>query len=682
MAETKEYRQDSLSGGMDTLHPNGSVSPDSYRLLVNMDGGDSRAFCRMGGFIKYDGGETGNTCFNNRDLHDQMLGGQVYNTLVTSVMPSSATEYVCGPLATSDRQSREPISLLKSISGPTGRRRLLAGTRSRLYVNDDRGGNWRILADQLGGGCWDSGEGCVPTRFKAATLGNATVLTNNADPVMVWEFDAGVDGCNKWSADYISDLLELGISNAEFVTEFQGFVMIANVTADGFRARNRIYWSDFNNPTSWIPGGESLAAYTELGASEEIRGILPIGGKVRVYTDQAIYDGTLVGDTQLAQAGLVFAFREIYRGTAVPRFNNTLVSAGGAHYYLGEEAVYRVAEYDTEPSEIGWISNAAGVIWRGLSADWVHQVETVSSYGPINRDACDNAVGAYRESDNSLWFSWPVEGNDCPALTLVLWLKTGKSTVYDHGFTAFCEHTPDTSKTMRDFLADIGLCNPINSLEVKEGNPCPRAYVPNTTYEYLWNETEDPDLPIGDNAALAPFCNLCLADICHSCDSDPRYLAASSDDYCIKDIRDDYFYRELLVSQTVATFPATSTATYEQVGYTSLVMSDFANLKTSKEKTARAIKVGYTAADQTPPSVMNMHIAGGEDADCVQWEILTPEPMACQPHQTGYRPQSYARFGAYTTGVHIGWRMFVDGVGGSFCINSVAFKVIHDQKKW
>lgn len=85
--------------------------------------------------------------------------------------------------------------------------------------------------------------------MQGATLGNTTVLVNNVDPVMLWEFDSSVAGCNQWAADYVTELLALGVRTAEFVCEFQGFIFIANVIMDGVRIRNRILWSDFNAPT-------------------------------------------------------------------------------------------------------------------------------------------------------------------------------------------------------------------------------------------------------------------------------------------------------------------------------------------------------------------------------------------------------------------------------------------------
>jgi hypothetical protein len=167
------------------------------------------------------------------------------------------------------------------------------------------------------------------------------------------------------------------VSTAEFVVEFQGFMFIGNVVMDGIRIKNRILWSGFNDPLQWIPGGESLAAFQDLGSSETIVGMKTIGGKIRVYTDKAIYDGVLVGDSTLAQAGLVFAFKEVYRGTAVPKFKNTLIATKNHHYFLGEDEIYRMAEYDTEPTAFEWMHRACGAIFEGTPAMLTQPISTL-----------------------------------------------------------------------------------------------------------------------------------------------------------------------------------------------------------------------------------------------------------------------------------------------------------------
>lgn len=675
----KEVRQDSLSGGLDTRNPNGSVDPSSYRLLINIDGGEARSMQRLAGWVHLGHGEA---CENNHDLHDQMLGGQTYSTSYTSVSVTSASETICGPELLRPNLCDESVQFLKEITSQTGRRRLMAGTRSRIYVSDDRAGSWRILADGLGGACNEGSDcDCNPVHMQGATLGNTTVLVNNVDPVMLWEFDSSVAGCNQWAADYVTELLALGVRTAEFVCEFQGFIFIANVIMDGVRIRNRILWSDFNAPHSWTPGGESLAAFTELGSSENILGMKPIGGKLRVYTDQAIYDGVLVGDSQLSQAGLVFAFKEIYRGTAIPKYKNTLIATKNHHYFLGEDELYRMAEYDVEPTAFAWMHNAVGAIFNGIPVDWIHPVTSIDSFTAINREMCDMPVSGWRERDQSLWISWPESEFRCPSKTMILWPDLQKATLVDAGFSAFCQYTPSDAQSLRDYLGEIGLCDPADTVEIKEGSPCPQEFVPQS-YSYLWNETEDPSLPMGEEAVLANLCNVCIEDICRTCTADTKFIMADAEDFCLKEYAPGTYYREGLSSKTTATFPDVGTATYFQGEYTSLIQTDNTNLGTSTNKKARAIRAGYTAEDQEPPSNLNCMVGGGEDPGCVQWETATPEPMACTAAATGLRPQSYARFGFYTTGAYLAWRLFVEGTGGQFALNSVAFRYIPDQNKW
>src|SRR5574343_644636 len=209
MPETKVYRQEVLAGGMDTRNPDGNVSPDSYRLLVNIDGSDARRICRLPGWVRYG---KDNACYKNRDLHDQMIGAQTYQESATT----AGTTYCTGGELTRVSQCSESITLLQSVSSPTGARRLLAGTKSRLYVNDDHSGNWRIIGDGFGG-CFQDDEDCIcaPTRFKAATLGVETVFTNNVDPVLVWQFDSEIQGCDQRAAQYMVELLQMGIETAE-----------------------------------------------------------------------------------------------------------------------------------------------------------------------------------------------------------------------------------------------------------------------------------------------------------------------------------------------------------------------------------------------------------------------------------------------------------------------------------
>jgi len=672
MPKTDTYRQESLSGGMDTRNPDGNVSPDSYRLLVNIDGSDARRLCRLPGWVRYG---KDNTCYNNRDLHDQMIGAQTYQVTATT----AGVSYCTGPEEVRQSQCRESITFLQSVSSPTGTRRLVAGTKTRLYVNDDYSGNWRIIADGMGG-CFQDDEdcNCASTRFKAATLGDQTVIANNVDPVLVWQFDADVDGCDQRAAQYMVELLQLGIETAELVVEYKGFILIANVIQDGIRIKNRIIWSDFNAATSWIPGSESLAGFTDLGASEEILNWAVIGGKLRVYTNKAIYDGQLVGDSQLSQAGLVFAFQEVYRGTALPVYRNTLVTAGSNHYFMGESTIYRMAEYDTSPTEFQWIRFASGAVFDGIPGRWVQGAGDLFDTEPINPEACETAVAGWREKDGSIWFSYPITELDCPYATLILWPDQAKATIVDHGFTAFAQHVPSTRQSWRDFLGDSGICDPQVTLARKEGSPCSNGFT-GIGYEYLWNETEDASLPMGGNAAFSIFCGVCLADLCRSCETDVKFVMAGNDG-CLKEFQEGTYYRERLTGVSAREFPLTSVATYAQDGYTSLIRADASGLKSASTKVFRQMKTGYTASHQYPPAEIHCDVFGGEDPGCLQIEQGTPQVLDCVAGDDHFRPNSKLFFGFYTTGIFLAWQLWVSGVGGQFCITNTEIHIIRDER--
>jgi hypothetical protein len=277
--------------------------------------------------------------------------------------PKEQIDY-CRGMFLLGRQCREAITLLYSFKSRSGSRRLIAGTMSRLYVNNERGGNWRILADNLGGACHkDEDCECSPKRCTVAQLGDIVIFTNGIDPVLVWTHDEGPEGCFNWSADYLPDLLALNITTARVCGAYQGFLFIGDVTADNERLSSRLHWCDFNNPLHWAPGGESLAGFQDFGRGETILSIQPIGGKIRVYTDKAVYDGIIVADSRL------FSFQEVYRGDRVPIFRHSLVNTGEAHYFLGENAVFRMAEYDREPTPFDWMNLSAGPSMLGWTTD-------------------------------------------------------------------------------------------------------------------------------------------------------------------------------------------------------------------------------------------------------------------------------------------------------------------------
>lgn len=703
-SQFKDIQLEFLTGGVDTRSPSGSLDFATWRLLLNTDGSEQLGLCRGKGFTKYlDGAE----CYSNQDLHDQLLGGQTYFesytstagggvvvtgtttgitgygdsyllSVTTTTLPLTAdycgtTEYTLG------RQCKEAITLLHSFQSALKKRRLIAGTKSRLYASDEYGGNWRIIADGLGGPCHTGTDcTCSPVKFTAATLGQTILFANGVDYVLSWEFDTGPDGCASWSAEYVQDLLFLNVDSAELAESWNGFVFLAGIRADGEALPGRLLWSDYNDPLAWSPGGQSLAGFHDFGAGERILNLKPIGGRLRVYTTQAIYDLT-----QSASEDLVFNVQEIYRGPHVPIYRYSLVSTGKAHLFMSEDSVYLMSEYDREPTAFEWIHRAAGAIFSGVPASWVSDFSLLSAFGGVERSNCDQVVAGYDPVKRAVWFSWPTQGQTCPNMTMVFWLERRKASLYDHGFTAFVSHRPDSSQSIRDYLAENGLCDPSEELVAKQGSPCDVTFV-DGGFEYLWNEAEDPDLPMGDAAFFEVICGLCVDDLCRECDTDIRFVMASAEDKALKE-QADVYYREMVATEVEAEFPEASVATYTLDGYTTLIQGDAYRFKVDSNKRFRTLATNFTAEDQTVPSNLYAAAGYGMQADRMQWEVASPIELGAIDYgafSDGLRAGEVPSFNFYATGSYLAYRIWTTGTGGQFCMTSLTVKLQAINNCW
>lgn len=700
-AKWKEFPLEFLNGSLDTRSPSGTLDFATWRLLLNLDGRERNGMCRMGGWRKYLGSED---CFLNADLHDQLLQGQTYYDSYTStrggtwstggtttgitgygsgydlpirIRTTDITEDYCGTTPYSlGRTCNESISLLHSFSNATKQRKLIAGTRSRLYVSDESGSNWRIIADGLGGEAHrDTDCTCSPYRFTAASLGNTVLFGNGVDYVLYWEYDTEPGGCASWSAEYVPELLQLNIDSAGVVASWNGFAFLADIRADGESLPGRIIWSDYNDALSWIPQAESLAGFHDFPAGERVLVAEPIGGRLRVYTTQAIYDFTTS-----ANQDLVFNVQEIYRGPHVPIYRFSLVNTGKAHYYLSEDTAFVMTEYDREPTSYEWLHRAVGAIYKGIPSTWLTGfTDKLTAIDGISRANCDLASGGFDSKNRAIWWSWPVEGEgECPIMSLVLWPERQKASLVDHGFTAFTSHRPDLSATMRDFLAQEGVCDPSGGLVAKQGAPCDLSFT-DAGYAYLWNETEDPSLPAGEDAFFTALCDMDIEGFCKDCDTDIRFVMASADDKCLKEYDPTIFYREMLATTSDADFPEASVATYTQDGYTTLIQGDAYRYKVDSDKVFRQLSFNFNAADQTVPSSLYGEAGYGMQPDCLQWEVdPTPISLDCIDNGAfadGQRPGQVPSFHFFAEGSFLAYRIWTTGTGGQFCAASLTAKL-------
>ena len=675
-----------LNGGLDTRSADGSCGNQWFRLLLNVDGSEPFTLCCLGGWQRR---MYSSDCQNNQDLHDQMTEAQFYSEEYSTTYAGytaqvgvafpdipiyqdfpAVTQELCRGLYYLNNTCREHLTWAKSVTSTSGSRRLMVGTHSRIYVSDDRGGNWRIIADGLGGACSSSSKcDCSPIRLTGASLGNYTVMTNGVDEVLYWLFDSGPAGCYSWSADYVPELRQLNLTRAAGVVEFQGLLFLWDVRMDNLDFPGRILWSDFNAPLSWIPGGESIAGFNDFSAGEKIIAAVPISGRLRVYTNQAIYDGTIVQDSR------VVAFTERYRlkgGTTsnLPAFRNGIANCGDFHIYVGQDDIFRMAEYDTAPVAMDWLHRASGVIFQGLPERWLCGTENSEARSRINRSACDSLIARWSGRYKCVIISWPTGTSRCPDTSLWLWPDTFKATVVDYGFTEVVEHQPDDGESWRDFFGRMGVCDPAADLVDKEGQTCPQTFV-EVEYTGLWNATEDTSLPMDPNSVAALFCDLCMDDLCRLCESDTALVLASASDKTLKEYTQDQYVREELVETTDRDFPESDLGVYQEQGYRMLIQGDSEQRFGPTEKLFRNINVGWSLGDSTDRPTLCASVGGGYSSSCLQWE---KQGMMLECGDPGGRRRAGkpTTFGFYTEGVWLAWRLSIPA--SPFCGNLLTLR--------
>lgn len=631
-------------------------------------------------------------CTDQTDLEFASYG---YGPLLPSYYNTGAYDYsYCGASPYVREGCREAWTLIFEFTSDTGTRRLIAASQSRIVELNERTGNWRILADGLGGvpdaqtyPCAEKAEcGCGTRRFKVATMGNYAIFTNNFDYVRAYRFEDIVTGCDLTAAKPIVELYDLGIERAKVVAAWKGFVFIGNVTENGQVFANRLMWSNFNEPLIWTPTATGEASFQDLGFGQRILAIEPLGDFLFIYTDTAIHQVVLVGGDEL------FRIREIYSGSDGLKFVNTLVNTGDAHVYMGDSAIYAFTLYDTAPKRIEWIHKADGAIYKGLSIEHIADFPYLNPFGPVNKDQCDQAVGGYHELEKVLWFSWPTDDNTCPNMTLTLNLRYQTASIVDHGFTAFGNYRSDTRPNIRDFLREQQICQPSAFGEpVKEGPTYPggpEVPFPNPP-DYIWNSTEDPALPASANSLCSRLGDLRIEDLCELCDLGQIFIMASASDYTLKQYTPDQYYRERFTSVGVCPYGIWATVSdgsqYCADGYSSMMQSDMNNFGIGEEKLINNIVVDYEAEEQTTPNKLKMQLAYGAQPKCTTWKNIGSRDLKCltdasaaEHAANNTRPGLEASFKPYYRGRYIGWRFYVDAAddsghvtGGGSCFNSL-----------
>lgn len=559
----------------------------------------------------------------------------------------------------------EAITHLASAGSDESFRTLIAATRTTIYSSNDRTGNWRVLADGLGGGFdEETCNTCSSRRFRSTQLGNYILFTNNFDPVLAWKFGDPPTGLSLWSAQHVEDLLIVGITRARAITTFNGFVIVGNVDIEGQHKGARIYWSDYNNPLSWIPSDFSLASYQEFELGENVLRMEGLGKYLMVYTDKAVYQGVYVG------GDLVFQFQRIPTDSPLV-YEHSLVNIGNAHIYASHSGLYVVTASDPRPSRYEWTHKASGSIYSGIGANILGGFIGLAPFGPVNQEECEQFIGGFNQITEEVWFSWPTDDNTCPNMSLVLNLRCNAADLVDHGFTAFVNYKPDYRPIVRDWLTSEGICTPVVSDYIKEGLPLDTE--PEDTPLYLWNPDEDPTLAIHPDSWCARLGDTTVDDLCSACDSSPLFLMGDAQDFTIKEADPGTFMRETYNSES---------GTWSSGGYYTALQSDLMKFGVDEDKVIKMITCDFQAEESEPINDLYCEVGNAAQPRCSFWHESEPVELRCltdedlQGHEyNNTRPNENAKYMFWRRGRYIGYRLFIAGTGGSACLSRVELVV-------
>lgn len=650
-----------VAGLLDTRSTPDQVPPNGYRWVLNHGVTQKRRVCRFPGWTKF----LDRAPYNNQDLHDQLFG-----------------------------HGNETITMIYNAKSVAGFSKLFVGTQSRIYSFNSSTGNWRIISDQLGG---ETLGLCPERRWTAALVGDTVLFTNNFDKPVAHRIDESADADDQ-AVTQINDLNTLNVTKANLVFAWNNLMILANIEQDGRRFGNRIIWSDYRKPSSWIPeSGVSLAGRFDLDETEIILGFAPIQNALLVFTNQSIWETRVSG----TEGVLSFARRWKAKDSSerALAYRNSLVSTGDEIYYWGKDGIYKYDLYSPLPELVEWIHRASATIFDDLDAR-----------------RCNVHCSGYQGTKHQIWWSWAKRGETCPSQSFVINTEFPFSSFIDHGFTAFGNVSFDELRSLRQFIFERCICPTPEALNaagggfVNEGGVCfgetaPVCPEPTPKSFYSLTPLVDGDITVEDytgepdaDSLFALLEGLTVSDLCDEessadeCDAEEIYVMASTQDNCLKQASDIY-YREVCTNKT-------GCGAYEQRGYRSLLRSGAIDLGwPDDEKIVNRFAMEAHPEEQTVPSQIQVRVGMAANAvdpnvsrqRCViLWDDLEPRELDCLSEDTmaehlanGTRPDSGLEWGLYQEGRFIYFELEIMNpkstpvdTGGATCYSRFTFDAL------
>lgn len=646
-----------VTGFLDTRSTPDEVPFNGYRWLANAQVTTKHRLCRLPGFEKL----LSAADYNNSDLHDQLFS-----------LP------------------RQPINFLYQAESTSGFSKLFAGTKNRIYALNNSTGNWKIISDTYGG---EGDATCQDQRWMAGIVNNTITFSNNRDEIVYHVVDQPVLGDNEQSVQPVPDLVTLTVKKAGVVIAWNNLVFLMNLEMDGARIQNRIIWSDYKRPLSYIPSSASLAGRFDLDSGEAIINAMPLGSSLLIYTNKGIWAADLAGGTQ------VVSFTRRYRapktGVRCLAFKHTLVATEEEHFFWGEDGIYRYDYYVVKPELTEWVHRASAYIFEDL-----------------DKAQCLAHHGSFIGAKNTVVWSWSKNGDSCPSMSFAINREFPFSSFWDHGFTAFATYEPDNPMTFRQFLMNQCICTATELVEngegfVKEGGYCTpqveAACSPVPANFYSANplvdgalESEDYTQSTADLDSLYALLgsntvqDLCEAEVlADECNAETLFIGASSEDNCVKQLTDVY-YREICSNND-------GCGTYVKNGYKTILRSGPLDLGIPNDgKLVTLFAIEAYPEDQAVPSQMVLKVGvSGQAHDpstasgrrVIMFEEQDPKDLvplsdvdAAQQAKEGTRPDTNYEWPLFKEGRYIYWELSIvnskvnpTDTGGACCLSRFDF---------
>lgn len=357
-----------------------------------------------------------------------------------NLIPPSYTDWDFHDQGTTPGQvTQQYPTLLYEATDNSGNTYLYLGTQSGIWLLNTTTGYWTNLINNLGG----TPEASLPqTRFKAATLQNVAVFTNNVDPPQWTTLGSS-------NVSTIPDLVTLQVTAAGLVIEFNGFLILMDVLTGGVRTTSRVQWSSLNCPLSWAlngndcQGNATLAGWQDLDYGSRILAAIPMAGSIYIFTQTSVWvmfsNPTFNNSApSTPQTVLPFAFAKVYsdplNSNKCLAYPNAIVSTGQSCWYAASDGFYFFSPYIPEPVREEWLYRASTVVFN----------DNLSALDP---SCCQSPIMGLYPDGNEIYFSWPevannVAGGCINTATLTIDYLYKSTDYQDAGFSAFANFRP------------------------------------------------------------------------------------------------------------------------------------------------------------------------------------------------------------------------------------------------